>query len=148
MNLTIIGKPEFYLDLDVQTVDQLMWLSERHYDFTCRKASEGGGLLFGWRNTIISNNQRLEEERLEGRTPVDVFYCHPHGSFRDLDLTMKICEGRGQIKDEKKRALVDAYAIKVITALRDSKRVASYMSEKQAGEWRIDMVDEVMAAED
>lgn len=73
MKATIFAKPVFDLTLEKDLVSLLMRLSGRHYDGACRKASDQGGFLFGWKNSIDFDSPCL-------------------ATTRELDLTLKIME--------------------------------------------------------
>lgn len=113
MEIKIVGRPQFYLGLDLAFVELLMRLAERHYDGRCKAAAKPGpdGLLWGWRNLLTPDPF---DDSMPAPKPPAV-----SGSFRDLDLTLKICEGAqmpGMASDQE-RALIWAYVRDVTHAL-------------------------------
>ena len=74
MEAYISVKPVFNLTLSKEIVLLLSRKSKEHYDAACRKVSEQGGFIYGWVNCID-------------------FDVTCDASFRELDLTLKICEG-------------------------------------------------------
>ncbi len=80
MNVEIVGRPEFHMTLDLLVVEALMLLSKHHYDGLCRRVGGNGGFLYGWKN-------RRDWAEVDGDPT-----CAVSGSFRDLDLTLKLCE--------------------------------------------------------
>lgn len=81
MEIEIGAKQVFYLRLNEDIVQMLMALSATHYDGDCKRASQHGGLLFGWQN-------HMEFARETRETPVSMVNC----SNRELQLALKICE--------------------------------------------------------
>jgi hypothetical protein len=88
MDVTIRGKPTFRLWPEVQVVKDLSFLALSHYDGACKSAALQGGFLYGWMNQVRWFEQ--ETERGERTEPLSV-----EGDFRELDMTLKICEISG-----------------------------------------------------
>lgn len=122
MKITIVGRPEFQLELDLATVEVLCFLSSRHYDATCRQASLQGGFLFGWANRLTW----YRDDPDSGEPPRCI------ASWSELDLTLKICElGSTFHKDSPKRTLVWEYMKKV-------GRILS-LTNQFHGDWKKDL---------
>lgn len=79
MRATIHAMPRFELEITSGVVAGLLLLSRHHYDGTCQMAGRPGGFLWGWKNSAEWAAQVSEPTVVTG-------------SFRDLDLTLKICE--------------------------------------------------------
>jgi hypothetical protein len=78
--------------------------SAEHYDMTCRDASKKGGFIYGWVNRLNEPNATFP------------------ASFRQLDLTLKICEvsnNQGNYTDFDKNRTVE-YSSFVIRLLKES----------------------------
>lgn len=108
MNIVIRGVPRFEISATPELVATLIKLAGHHYDGTCKAAAEVGGFLYGWRNSLSP--------------PVPTSFVS--GSFRDLDLTLKICEVAryAQLSEVEKSALGE-YITAVHYALRRSNEV-------------------------
>jgi hypothetical protein len=99
MHIEIYGIPRFALPLSTDDVALLMKLSARHYDGTCRQASQDGafpgqfGLLCRWK-------RMLDSYVAENEPPQPVT-----GEFRELDLCLKIMEDPGPFAPEEAERL-------------------------------------------
>jgi hypothetical protein len=114
MTIEITLQPMFWLQLKREDVEVLLLLSEHHYDSECRQAGKIGNFLYGWRNVTGCVS--------EGPAPK----CH--ASRRDLDTTLKICEGmwlavRARLITMEDAQRIDALCAGVMTALDIATRV-------------------------
>jgi hypothetical protein len=75
MKISITCTPQFWITLTPSHVDVLRKLAILHYDSACRKAALRGGFVYGWHNLT--------------RDVESAVCC---GTFRDLDLCLKIME--------------------------------------------------------
>lgn len=113
MKIEITGTPRFWLAVDSATITTLMALSKNHYDGYCRTVGMPGGFLYGW------NNQRtIIDPYNDNEAPTLV-----SGSFRDLDTTLKLCEGANYLSAEQ-QALAHSYAQSIRNALRVSNDIS------------------------
>lgn len=108
MKVTIIGRPEYQLLMDSETVALLMLLAQTHYDGTCRAAARPGGFLYGWANIVCWNQDTLDDS-------IEPQRCA--ASARELDLTLKLCEGAPHLTLAANRDLLQAYAVTARRAL-------------------------------
>jgi hypothetical protein len=89
MNIYVTAKPVFHFTLNAELNNVFIRMSEHHYDYLCKMASQMGGFLFGFRNILAWGLAPDEISK-----DVDL-------SFRDLDLLFKICENMAVLeKDE------------------------------------------------
>lgn len=112
MKVKITAVPLFHVDIDKDTLKALIVCAQNHYDSTCRAAAQQGGVLFSWANTL--------KFRANSADPV-----LPVGTFRELDLTLKIAEGSRYLLDDAHQNLVARYAMSVRIALQKSNEVTS-----------------------
>lgn len=79
MKIDIAATPVFWLNMQGRHgfIDILMECSANHYDWTCKRASQIGGHLYGWSNGIKYADGLCKANR------------------REIDLTLKICENTG-----------------------------------------------------
>ncbi len=115
MKATITANPIFYLTLDKEIVSILMRLANNHYDFTCKQAGKYGGLLYGWRNCVEHDAD-----------------CQ--GTFRDLDLTLKICELANPAVTQKNLPMVKRYCNFVRKLLKQSQQLCDIQLEAESDE--------------
>ncbi len=83
MKISIYATSNFVFEVAKDLVDNLMQLSQMHYDGICRSASKIGGFLYGWNNMVTFR----ESQPIKEREPVTAS-CN----FRTLDTLAKICE--------------------------------------------------------
>lgn len=91
MQASISVNTVFYLTISKEMVDLLFRKSTDHYDTACRLASRQGGFIYGWINCVN-------------------FDTSCKASFRELDLTLKICEGfnhLGSDTDNDKKLMIE-----------------------------------------
>jgi len=73
-------KVSAYILFTIEELEALMWMSEKHYDRTCRSLSEKGGRI----------EQMLGIQMLDKNLDIETV---PHDlTFRDIDLMCKILE--------------------------------------------------------
>lgn len=80
MDITITAAPIAWVPLTDQQVDVLITCSQLHYDLLCRRASEPGGFIFGWKN---GTRWAAEQKDLVSAQQV---------TLRNIDLSLKILE--------------------------------------------------------
>jgi len=119
MKATIIGQPAFEIEITKELVHDLMRCAQGHYDVTCRKAADPGGVLSTWLTM------------LGGEPPSKSVIA----SFRNVDLTLKICEAATVIFRENPERLsrVREYADTMAGALRLASNI------QQSGAWEIEI---------
>lgn len=100
MEAYITVKPVFNLTISKDIALLLSKKSTEHYDLTCINASKPGGFIYGWLNCIEHDTT-----------------CK--ASFRELDLTLKICERSDYYSNEDKK-LIEEYRGFVGRALKGS----------------------------
>ena len=116
MKATIIGKPHFEVEVTQGMVEGLLELSQAHYDGTCKTAGRPGGLLWGWKNQAAWSR--------ESGDPLVV-----SGSFRELDLTLKICECLTVIGGRLYYKEIQQYRSFVASLLRRSNELSHWKEE-------------------
>lgn len=81
MKITVRGTPNFCVPFTLQLATSLKLLSQLHYDWSCREISLPGpnGIIHGILNSMEYGQVNVIEWPL---------------TFRNLDLLMKVCEGR------------------------------------------------------
>jgi hypothetical protein len=85
MKIAITCTPKFWIELSPEHVEVLRKLAIWHYDGVCNRAALQGGFIYGWCNSL--------SYAAEG----EISKCS--GSFRDLDLCLKIMESVHQLID-------------------------------------------------
>lgn len=75
MKFKILGRPEFWFKPTTVQLRVLLLLSSLHYDGKCNQASQVGGFIYGWKNTLSM-----------GRTAIKA-------TWDNVDTCAKILEG-------------------------------------------------------
>lgn len=91
MKIEITVIPQFHLPLEARHIELLKKLAAMHYDWTCKRAGEVGGFIYGWNNHVVL----LEGEEL---TPVTA-------SRGELDTCLKILEFPPDLEQAEKDTL-------------------------------------------
>lgn len=112
MKALIVAVPKFYLTLNDSIIILLMRMSKRHYDSTCKRASDmwQGGFIYGWTNCIELN-----------------YRCS--ATYRQLDLTLKICELASLSCSKKELQLVNEYCAFIRKLLKTSADISKHNIE-------------------
>jgi len=122
MRIRIVGEPRFYLGTDLATVRALLKLSKSHYDSTCRAAGEVGGFLYGWMNLLEAQQPSKDPDP----EPMTLAHIDPSGTFRELDLTLKLTEGARLVLCTDELALIRHYEYDVRAALKRANEITGW----------------------
>ncbi len=113
MTIEITMQAVFWLSLRRDDLEPLFVLAEHHYDSACRAAAQPRGFLYVWRVMVSA-----------GLPPgADTPKCR--ADWRDLDLTLKICENlrmavNARLLKPKQAAQVERLCATILTAMRES----------------------------
>jgi hypothetical protein len=117
--IAIKNVPHFELTITVELLIVLLKASELHYDGACIGAGKAGGILYGFKNTLLLGKEEV---------------IHPVVSFRELDLMLKILEptnalGVTGILTPERIALAGQFRVAGFNALREANK--SYEENKK-----------------
>lgn len=126
MNITIVGSPHFHVGVDQATVKLLLDCSAAHYDGDCKAAGVPGGFLFGWNNLLVWADADAAANPGPGADR-----CRPTGTFRQIDLTLKICEVAHYLfmNEPDKLKVIHDYKMAICAALERANNIRDWRIE-------------------
>jgi len=107
MKVTICARPAYLFKLPPEIVVLIKRMSDAHYDFVCKQASQPGGFIFGWMNVM-----RYTELELTATS-------------HELDTLFKICENSSFLTNEERSSV-----FQVVLALHKARRKFGEVSGK------------------
>lgn len=113
MKIKVNAQPVFLIVPSKKMVELLMFMSEHHYDATCKNMSKSAGQNGQLNGLFVIWKTHLES--IEEFTPGAEAWCN--AGFRDLDLTLKVCENNAILSDIKDRMFVLAFVERIRQAM-------------------------------
>ena len=98
---------------------RLMMLSEHHYDGKCKRASQQGGFLYGWGNSLLFANS---EPGSDPKTPADYpddWVVEITCTSDELGTAGKIGEGESYLRNGEELYALTSQFIGIIRAAND-----------------------------